>query len=195
MNSFNKNFYISAIQKYGITAKGVNWISKETQKLRFDVLLDMLPQDLPSYSIADAGCGFGDFYLYTQKKSKEPKEYIGIDSLIDMYEISSERTGCEIILADICKDSLPAADYYICSGAMNTLKLFEVHLFIQNCFSACRYGFIFNVLHGDKKSETYNYVTTEQIEDIAKALNVEKVIFRDDYFENDITVTFLKARD
>ncbi|QOY54816.1 class I SAM-dependent methyltransferase [Candidatus Sulfurimonas marisnigri] len=195
MNSFNKNFYTSAIQKYGITAKGVNWLSKGTQTLRFDVILDMLPNDLSSYSIADAGCGFGDFYLYAQKNSKEPKEYIGIDSLIDMYEISSERTGCEIILADICRDSLPSADYYICSGAMNTLKLFESHLFIQNCFSACRYGFIFNVLHGDKKSETYNYVTTEQIEDIANNLNVDKVILRDDYFKNDITVTFLKARD
>jgi len=152
----------------------------------------MLPQDLSAFSIADAGCGFGDFYLYMQKKLQEPKEYIGIDSLLDMYEISSERTGCEIIQADICRDNLPSADYYTCSGAMNTLKLFESHLFIQNCFSTCRDGFIFNILHGDKESETYNYVTTKHIYEIADKLNVDKVILKDGYLDSDITVAFLK---
>ena len=195
MNSFNSSFYTSAIKKYGISAKGVNWISKKNQEIRFDVILDMLPSDLSSISIVDAGCGFGDFYLYMQKKSKQPKDYIGIDSLLDMYEISSERTGCEILQADICKDKLPTADYYVCSGAMNTLKLFEMHLFIRNCFSTCRYGFVFNILHGDKKSETYNYVSTKQIQDIAKKLNVQEVIFKEGYLENDITVTFIKGTE
>lgn len=188
----NKTFYSTAIEKYGITAKGVNWHSKESQKLRFDIILEMLPGDLSSYIIADAGCGFGDLYLYMQKKKRVPKEYIGIDSLSDMYSIASERTGCEIVIADICKDSLPPADFYICSGAMNVLEEFETHLFVSNCFSACRVGFIFNVLHGEKDSETYNYLTTPQIEQMAAHLDVKKVILRDDYMQDDITVAFFK---
>ncbi|OHE10724.1 MAG: hypothetical protein A2513_00040 [Sulfurimonas sp. RIFOXYD12_FULL_33_39] len=188
----NEKFYSTAIDKYGITAKGVNWHSKESQKIRFDIILKMLPNNINKYSIADAGCGFGDLYIYMLKKKKAPKEYIGIDSLIDMYSIASNRTGCKIVLADICKDTLPMSDYYICSGAMNVLDSFETHLFMRNCFTSCNVGFIFNILHGEQESETYNYLTTAQIEKIAADLGVKKVIFKDDYMQGDITVLFLK---
>ncbi|MCF6309485.1 MAG: class I SAM-dependent methyltransferase [Sulfurimonas sp.] len=190
----NENFYSSAIEKHGTTAKGVNWHSQESQKIRFAIILDMLPDDLCPFTIADAGCGFGDLYTYMLKKKKAPpNKYIGIDSLIDMYSIASDKTGCEIIIADICKDTLPSADYYICSGAMNVLESFETHLFIRNCFLTCTKGFIFNVLHGNKKSETYNYMTTEEIEQIAKDLGVSHIELKDDYLEDDITVIFYKA--
>lgn len=188
----SQKFYSSAIDKYGTTAKGVNWHSKESQKIRFDVILEMLPQNINSYTVADAGCGFGDLYTYMLKKKKAPKNYIGIDSLPDMYSIASDKTGCEIIIADICKDPLPSADYYICSGAMNVLESFETHLFIRNCYSTCKIGFIFNILHGDKISETYNYLTTAQIEQIADDLEVKTVMMKEGYVKDDITVLFLK---
>lgn len=188
----SEKFYSSAIDKYGTTAKGVNWHSKESQRIRFDIILEMLPQNISLNTIADAGCGFGDLYTYMLKKKKAPKNYVGIDSLPDMYSIASDKTGCEIIIADICKDELPSADYYICSGAMNVLESFETHLFIRNCYSSCKIGFIFNILHGDKISETYNYLTTEQIEQIANDLGVKTVTMRDGYVEDDITVLFLK---
>ena len=194
----NRTFYLTAIQKHGITAKGVNWHSKESQKTRFDIILQMLPKDMSCYSIADAGCGFGDLYLYMLKKKRAPKEYIGIDALVDMYSIASERTGCEIVIADICTtqmrgtDELPKADFYICSGAMNVLESFETYLFIQNCFASCRVAFIFNVLWGEKKSETYNYMSTAQIEQIAKDLGVKNVVMRNNYMQDDITVCFFK---
>ncbi|MCK9472544.1 class I SAM-dependent methyltransferase [Sulfurimonas sp.] len=188
----SQKFYSSAIDKYGITARGVNWHSKESQKIRFDVILEMLPQNINLYTIADAGCGFGDLYTYMLKKKKAPKNYVGIDSLVDMYSIASENTGCEIVVADICKDKLPSADYYICSGAMNVLEEFETHLFIRNCYAASQIGFIFNVLHGDTISETYNYMTTAQIEQIANDLGASALIMKDDYMQDDITVLFIK---
>ncbi|MCD6173396.1 MAG: class I SAM-dependent methyltransferase, partial [Sulfurimonas sp.] len=91
----SEKFYTSAIDMHGTTAKGVNWTSKETQEIRFDVILDMLPKEINS--LADAGCGFGDFYTYMNKKKRTPKKYIGIDSLIDMYSIASNNTAQEII--------------------------------------------------------------------------------------------------
>ncbi|MBU1657556.1 class I SAM-dependent methyltransferase [bacterium] len=188
----SEKFFTSAINMYGTSAKGVNWHSKQSQEIRYDILLEILPKNLSSISIADAGCGFGDFYLYIEKRANLPKNYIGIDSLVDMYSIASEQTGCEIIIADICKDPLPHADYYICSGAMNILNEFETHLFIRNCFLACSEGFIFNILHGDKQSQTYNYLCTSQIQKIAKDLNVARVEFKDGYLEDDITVGFFK---
>ena len=188
----SEKFYTSAIEVHGTSAKGVNWASKENQLLRFDTILELLPKDLSSFTLADAGCGFGDLYNYIIKKKKTPSKYIGIDSLIDMYSITSENTGCEVIIADICKDKLPNVDYYICSGALNVLTKFETHQFIQNCYNSSKYGFIFNALHGDKESETYNYLTTGEIDKIAKDLNVKNVLYKDGYLENDITVGFFR---
>lgn len=188
----NEKFYTSAIDIHGVSAKGVNWNSKESQNLRFEMILEMLPKDLSSQTIADAGCGFGDFYFYAKKKKHLIKKYIGIDSVLDMYSIASKRTGCEIVLADISKDKIPSASYYICSGAMNVLNAFETHLFMRNCYEASEIGFIFNILHGDKKSQTYNYLTTSQITNIASNIGVTNIKIKDDYMKNDITVGFFK---
>jgi len=187
----NEKFYTSAINMHGVTPKGVNWNSKNSQEIRFKMILQMLPFNLKEFSIVDAGCGFGDFYTYALKKKKE-FTYIGIDALSDMYSIASEKTGCEILVADICTEDIPKASYYVCSGAMNTLERFETHLFIRKCYEASKKGFIFNILHGDKKSQTYNYFTTAQIHEIANDLKVKKVILRDDYLDADITVGFFK---
>ncbi len=186
----SEKFYTSAIEMHGTSAKGVNWTSKYTQEIRFDVILDILPHAIDS--LVDAGCGFGDFYIYSQKKKRTPKKYIGIDSLIDMYSIASNNTAQEIIIADITKDKIPHAEYYICSGAMNVLDKFETYLFIRNCFSACGNGFIFNILHGEDESETYNYFSTYQIEKMAKDLGVKRVEIKDNYMDGDITVGFFK---
>ena len=188
----NEQFYKSAIEMYGISAKGVNWHSKQSQEIRFDIILSMLPYKIEDFSIVDAGCGFGDFYLYAKKKKRNPKNYIGIDTVTDMYSIASQRTGCEIIIADICKDELPTASYYICSGAMNVLNNFETYLFMRKCYEVSEYGFIFNILHGKRKSETYNYFTTIQIQKIASELKVKKITIKDNYLEGDITVGFFK---
>ncbi len=188
----NEKFYISAIQKYGISAKGVNWTSTDTQRVRFKTILAMLPSNLSQFTIIDAGCGFGDFYIYLEKRDKIPKKYIGIDSLPDMHAIASAITGCEIIIADITKDEIPDADYLICSGAMNILEKFETYQFIRNCYISSKNGFIFNILHGQKDCDTYNYMSTEQIEQIAKDLGVTDVKIKTGYLDADITVGFFR---
>ena len=188
----NEQFYKSAIKEHGITAKGVQWISKKNQYTRFSIILKMLPKDLNNISIVDAGCGFGDLYIWMKKQNKVPAKYTGIDLLEDMVNIASKRTKQEIFKADICKDRLIEADYYICSGAMNILERFETYLFMQNCYNHSKYGFIFNILHGDKNSETYNYTTTFQIKNIAKDLKIKKVKMLSGYLDKDITIGFFK---
>ena len=60
----NETFYSSAIEKHGVTAKGLNWASKENQLIRFNKILELLPKDLSELTLIDAGCGFGDFYNF-----------------------------------------------------------------------------------------------------------------------------------
>lgn len=143
-------------------------------------------------TLADAGCGFGDFYHFLEKLDMLPENYIGIDFIDEMCSIAMQKTGQEILLANICKDCLPTQDYYICSGALNTLNKFDSFLFIQNCYLTSKKGFIFNVLYGDKQSQTYNYMTKEQITQIAQELHVDEVIYETGYLDDDITVAFLK---
>jgi len=188
----NEKFYTSAMEIHGVSAKGVNWNSSDSQDLRFKIILELLPSNLDEFSLADAGCGFGDFYLYAKKENRLPKEYIPIDSLQEMVRVTKERTKTEAILADICKDSLPSASYYICSGAMNTLELFETHLFMQNCYASSEIGFIFNILYGSKKSQTYNYLTLNDIKTMATEIGVRELKVKENYMKNDITVGFFK---
>lgn len=187
----NEKFYTNAIKIHGQSARGLNWTSPAHQSLRFDIILSLLPSDISNLTIVDAGCGFGDFYLYLQSNSRTPHKYIGIDSLKKMCKFASRKTKQEILNRDICKDKLPVADYYICSGALNILTPFETIQFIQNCYKASKKGFIFNILHGDKESETYNYLSTHKIQNIAKELGVEVLIMENDYLDNDITCMFI----
>ncbi len=188
----NEKFYISALKKHGISSCGLNWSSDAHQYIRFEKILGLLGDNLEDISIADAGCGFGDFYIYLQDSDIRIKKYIGIDSLKKMCAITEKRTGCEVIHADITKMQLPAADYYICSGALNILTSFESELFIQNCFESSNKGFIFNALYGDKESEVYNYINLSTIQALAKRLHVKHISLIDDYLDNDITVGFFK---
>jgi SAM-dependent methyltransferase len=188
----NDTFYSSAIQKYGVSAKGLNWNSNKTQDIRFKTIFKMLPKNLQEYSLIDAGCGFADFYLYLQKNKTLPKNYTGIDCHNDMVSIASNNTGCEIQNLDIVKDDLPKADFIVCSGAMNVLNSYETFLFIKNCFLSSSIAFVFNALHGQKESETYNYLTSKQIEQFAKDLHVKKITYISGYLDADITVRFDK---
>jgi 2-polyprenyl-3-methyl-5-hydroxy-6-metoxy-1,4-benzoquinol methylase len=188
----NAIFYKNAIDKYGYTPKGVHWNSKKTQYIRFKAIRRMLPDDISNSSLIDAGCGFGDFYTWLQQQNIKFSSYIGIDILDEMVDIAKKNTSQKILKADICKDSVVDADYYICSGAMNVLDKFETHLFIQKCYSSCKYAFVFNILYGTKISQTYNYMTKYQIQKIAKELKVKTMKTDTSYLKNDITVAFYK---
>jgi SAM-dependent methyltransferase len=188
----NEKFYLAALKLHGMSPKGVHWHSNESQQIRFEVLLSLCTNDITTKSIVDAGCGFGDFYHFLQAQHAMPTSYIGIDSVKQMCSIAKEQTQSDILHFDILKEELPQADYYFCSGAMNILSEYESFVFIRNCFMACREAFIFNVLHGTKESQTYNYMTKEQIQNYAKELGAWHVEFREGYLEGDISVGFYK---
>jgi len=188
----SEKFYKAALKKHGVSSCGLHWSSDAHQSIRFDKILEMLETDLAQCVIADAGCGFGDFYRFLQTNDVHVNKYIGIDSLQEMCDIAQQRTSCEILHADITKAKLPLAHYYICSGALNILTPFETQLFIRNCFESSQKAFIFNALYGDKESDIYNYINMQTIQSLAKSLHVKHIRFIEGYLEHDITVGFFK---
>jgi ubiquinone/menaquinone biosynthesis C-methylase UbiE len=185
----NSKFYNLAIQKNGLTSKGVHWNSKYSQYIRFEIIKDFIT-DIQNQSIVDAGCGFGDFYLFLNKKVSLPKNYIGLDCEEQMVQIATQRTKKVIMKKNIITNTdLPKADYYVCSGAMNILTSDETQKFIKNCFNSSQKGFIFNLLSiSDNMNEkVYNHQNPKEILEYCKQFNKNNIL-KEYYLPNDFTV-------
>lgn len=189
----NTSFYDKAIKRYGLNAKGLNWNSKTSQQTRFEVLDEFLGDDIFTCKLVDAGCGFGDFYLFLKQKGRLPRNYIGYDVVETVLEEAKKRTKQTFYKRDILSDPLEEADFYIASGSMNILSRFETYLFIRRCFEASKKGFIFNLLHGEEEAFHFNYFLTHEIEAFVNDFGAE-VMIRDDYMEGDFTVYLKKAK-
>ena len=181
-----KSFYQSNIETYGLTAQGVAWDSPRTQRRRFAVLASCLG-DLRGESIVDAGCGFGDFYLYLKERGNPPQRYIGIDLLEEMVEEARRRTGCRILKRDILRQSLPRADWYVASGSMNLLGRTETAIFIRRCFEHASKGFVFNLLEGREREGAFSYWHPREVRELLCALGA-RVEIVEGYLEGDMTV-------
>ncbi len=183
----NDTFYLNAFKKYKISPKGVNWKNKKSQEVRFEIILEFLKDKLSHKTkVIDAGCGFGDFYIFAKRKSFE-FEYVGYDILQKFVDITKDRTKCKALKKDILSDELDMADYYIASGSLNILTKFETYLFIKRCFEYSKKGFVFNFLEGNELDKNFNILNKNEVISYAKELGA-KVSVKDDYLSSDISL-------
>jgi SAM-dependent methyltransferase len=185
------DFYDRELARCGDTAEGLHYQSADSQRTRFRVLRELLPDDLTGLTLVDLGCGFGDFLLYLHEHGDAPGRYIGIDLHERMVQVARERTGAEIIQADELSDPLPPADWYVCSGALNNLTLDETRAAVTRCFAAAGKGFAFNLLHGKDTSQTFNYRQPAEVEAWAAELGA-KVTIVDGYLHRDFSAALAK---
>ncbi len=184
----NNKFYSESIKEFGISAQGVHWNSKYTQYKRFEIITKFIKKDILNSTIADVGCGFGEYYNYLNVNHKIPKKYIGIDCENSMIKICQKRFSTqEFYTQNILTDDLIEVDYYLCSGAMNILTISEVDLFINKCFSASKKGFIFNFL----KDLTFNGVEQNEIVTLCEKYT-KNLKIKENYLENDFTIFMVK---
>jgi len=191
----NSNFYLTSYKKHGLTARGLNWNSKLSQDIRFEIITALIQEELSTSSVADAGCGFADLYLFWDKNALYVKEYIGIDSVLNSVNLAEKNlnnfSNCTLTCKDILKDKLPHADWYIASGSLNILSSFDTWLFLEQILTYSKKGIIFNILEGDKQSENFNYQTKEQIENFFHKKDL-KIDIISGYLEDDITIRVTK---
>ena len=74
-----------------------NWGSTRGQTRRFEVLLDLLggPHALRKASLADVGCGCGDFAAFLKDSGARPREYVGYDIVSSMVAAGMERFAAD----------------------------------------------------------------------------------------------------
>lgn len=183
----NKKFYEESLKKYGVSPRGVHWKNGYTQYKRFEVLTRNL-KDIFASSLVDAGCGTGEYYRFLKRIGEPPMDYAGIDSVEKMIDICRKRfPGQSFFHLDILKDPLWEADYYISSGAMNTLNFGECEKFIHKCYSFSKKGFVFNFLRGI----TFNRISKNDILGVCEKM-CKNLDIQEGYLDNDFTIIMLK---
>lgn len=110
-----ENYYTSKIKEHGASPKGVDWNSEESQNLRFEQLLNIIPDASAKFSLLDYGCGFGSMYKFM--KEKYPAlSYTGFDiseeMIVQAKKLFPETNWTESKLA-------AKYDYVVASGIFN----------------------------------------------------------------------------
>jgi cyclopropane fatty-acyl-phospholipid synthase-like methyltransferase len=112
------DYYTQKVREFGVTPKGVDWNSEESQELRFGQLCQVIKEN-ENFSVLDYGCGYGAMLDFLAK-IKNNYSYIGLDISEEMIKNAVEthkntdHASWRTQLADG-----EAYDYTIASGIFN----------------------------------------------------------------------------
>jgi len=186
----SRRYYETKLQEHGVSPRGVDWNSKESQDTRFRQLARLL-EDEPTASVLDYGCGFGALAAYLRTRGHRGT-YIGFDISPEMIEAATRflqmQAGCRFT-SD--RDTVTKADYVLASGLFNVkLKTPDeswreyVRTLIEDMRTLSVRGFGFNVLtihgHPDKqRSDLYYADPVEYFEHCRRSYSREVALLHD----------------
>jgi SAM-dependent methyltransferase len=147
-----ESYYTEKLREHGATPRGVDWITPESQRLRFEQLARLWGTE-QAFSLNDLGCGYGALVDYLRERGLRV-EYTGTD-LSDAMLAAARRLhdgepGCRFTRGG----APPApADYSLASGVFNVrldVGLAEWERYVTENIDALaaqsRKGFAFNAL-------------------------------------------------
>jgi SAM-dependent methyltransferase len=113
-----ESYYSEKIAVHGATARGVDWNSPDSQRLRFVQLLKLTDHSQP-FTINDYGCGYGALADYL-KGEGYAFQYWGFDISPQMIAKAAElHAGMRELTFLSKKHDLNEADYTVASGIFN----------------------------------------------------------------------------
>lgn len=145
-------YYEDKLSRHGATARGMDWNSEDSQRLRFEQLCRLLPA-AGAFSLNDVGCGGGELRAFLHGAGAQV-DYLGVDISPAMIEAAHARAGalpCTRFIAGTAPDR--TADYSVASGIFNVrLQVpdtqWREHLLstLEAMNDCSRRGFAFNCL-------------------------------------------------
>lgn len=207
-------YFEKLLEKHGDHYLALDWKSKESQLIRFSVLLDIIAftDKRENISILDVGCGIGHFYEFLKENNllnSLKVKYTGIDISKKMVEFSRKKfPGVRFETVDLVNDKFTEKfDYVICSGVFN-IKMEDmdahkasVRQMISRMFNICNVGVAANFLaqsniyimppEDEENRDRYVFYTEEELAQWIKAV-CERYILRKDYHPGDFTFYMLK---
>ena len=145
-------YYSGKLKVHGATARGVDWNSTESQRMRFDQLLKICDGRVP-VGINDYGCGYGALADHLREQGYAFR-YCGFDISAPMIAKARELHSADSQVTFVSEESgLAQADYTVASGIFN-VKLqtsapeWESYMLqtLEAIDSLSGKGFAFNVL-------------------------------------------------
>jgi SAM-dependent methyltransferase len=94
------------------------WGSRDSQRARYQVLLEQLP--LHDATVLEVGCGFGDFLDYAAEHGVRPARYLGVDLSARIVAGAQQRhPEGEFAVLDVLHSDPPLRpDFVLASGIM-----------------------------------------------------------------------------
>jgi SAM-dependent methyltransferase len=146
-----RRYYESRLAEHGPTARGVDWNSEDSQRVRFGDLYRLLDAD-PDASVLDYGCGYGALAQYARERGHRGA-YTGFDLSEGMIAAARESAGSEGCTFVSRHEALPVVDYTVASGIFNVRQSVPVEAWrpyvletIGDLARLSRRGFGFNAL-------------------------------------------------
>jgi SAM-dependent methyltransferase len=186
----SRRYYETKLQEHGVSPRGVDWNSRESQETRFRQLARLL-EDEPTASVLDYGCGFGALAAYLRTRGHRGT-YVGFDVSPEMVDAATRflqtQPGCRFT-SD--RDTVTKADYVLASGLFNVkLKAPDeswreyVRTLLEDMRTLSVRGFGFNVLtihcHPDKRrSDLYYADPVEYFEHCRRSYSREVALLHD----------------
>ena len=192
-------YYTKKLKEYGVSPRGVDWNSKESQALRFSQLCKIIDPKTPYFSLNDLGCGYGALLDYLRDKHAN-STYLGVDVSQEMIKVAEQRHAPAdqarfITAAEPCE----VADYGIASGIFNVrlnrsdeewTDYLKTTLDVLNRTS--RFGFAFNCLTSysdeDKKQDHLYYADPCVLFDFCKRRYSKDIALIHDYGLYEFTI-------
>ena len=145
--------YRAAEKVHGSGFETTLWASEKTQRLRFDVLIEMVgPDAIRDKVLIDLGCGDGALAAHLVAVGLKPRRYIGVDGLLSQARAGEERgyDWTNFVCADLVTsaDGLGrfGADVALISGTLNTMTEAQSRMLVTRAFESVRDAVGFNFL-------------------------------------------------
>ena len=147
-----RRYYGEKVRTHGATARGVDWNSSDSQRLRFEQLLKLAGGGR-RFSVNDYGCGYGALADYLRDEGYSFR-YRGFDISPQMIAEAGELHPATEEVAFVGEErALGVADYTVASGIFNVklqVPAVEWEAYVLETLGAIdglsRRGFAFNLL-------------------------------------------------
>ncbi|MDI6731835.1 MAG: class I SAM-dependent methyltransferase [Candidatus Margulisbacteria bacterium] len=212
-NQAQIDYFEGLLEKHGANYKALDWNSPESQKMRFQILKEILiyGKKAADVSILDVGCGLGDLYGFFKADGllkRNRLKYFGIDISPKLIEAARKkyRDG-KFEVKDIIEDRyLPTYDYIFCCGIFNirtadSLSHMEwVKSLLLRMYDLVNYGVAVNFLsegrlpmadYEEPAAQQYYLFKPEEIISFCRFI-CPRYILRHDYHAGDFTLYLLK---
>ena len=144
-------YYSGKLAEHGTTPRGVDWNSEESQKLRFEQFMPLVPSD-GRVSVLDYGCGYAAFAEHLAGAGVDA-DYTGYDISPEMVEAARLMQGEGTRSFSTDRGALEPADVVVASGIFNVLAGTDREAWagyvagtLRELASLSRHGLAFNML-------------------------------------------------